>query len=73
MSPRYTASQAYVVTQGADGQDKEILGVAGSLEGAKVLAEQLGSRQPIGWDQTFPHFWWGTGTDLFITEAQYWA
>jgi len=64
--------RAYVVTQGPDDQDKAILGVSGSLEGAKVLASQVGSRPPVGWDQTFPHVWWGTGTDLFITETQYW-
>ena len=64
--------RAYVVTQGEAPNNVEILGVSGSLPGAKILASQVGSKQPVGWDQTFPHVWWGTGTDLFITETQYW-
>jgi hypothetical protein len=64
--------KAYVVTQGPDGLEKEILGASGSLDGAKILASQVGSKKPIGWDQTLPHVWWGTGTDLFIHEVQYW-
>lgn len=64
---------AFVVLQGADGQDKEILGASSSLEGAKVIAEQVGSRPPISWDQTTPCYWWGNGTDMFIVQTQWWG
>jgi hypothetical protein len=71
--PRPTVPSAYVVLQGQDGQDKEVLGAASSLEGAKVIGEQFGTRKPLGWDQTTPCYWWGTGTDIFIVQTQWWG
>lgn len=70
--PRTDMPTCFVVLQGADGQDKEVLGVARKLPAAKVIAEQYGSRKPLGWDQTTPTYWWGTGTDLFIVETSFW-